>query len=527
MDSRTQARHLWRVAADWWRTLRPTRKRLWVALCIHLVAFGVLYLAMVGLVERAASKAGARTARFELDEAVRQMPVQWMGSTPHRLGRILAAQEGMGLRLYRADGSPLTPGGPSAGPVEPSDPAELARVRRFLAGAEPAESRVVSEGERRWVRATVRLTAGPRCAPCHELGTTLAAATLHIDFTSALAAIQDRLRGRMALLLGVWLVALGLVTVVVQRNVTKAGVRLRADLASGDADPESGSRALSLDPVTDEVHRNLREVLRNQRERESQLVTRLAHVDQLACVGQLAAGLAHEIKNPLAGIQGVLEVLREESDSEPTRHLYGEMLEELRRVDTILRRLLESARPAPPRLARIDLVRLLSETADLLRPALQRRRVELRVETPQGSPEASLDAAQMRQVLVNLVHNAAEAMPESGGHVVVRAGSVGDEGTLAITVEDDGCGIPADKLDQVFEPFFTTKFTGTGLGLAIAKSLVEQHGGRLEVTSEEERGTSFAILLPQRPTSTAAAEPEAGSSCALAPASGGEAGPWR
>ncbi len=512
---------MWRGAADWWRRSRPTRARLWIALCIHLVAFGILYLAMFGLVERAASKAGARTARFELDEAVRQMPVQWMGSTPHSLSRVLAAQAGRGMRLYRPDGTPLGAAG------RPADPTEAARVREFLAGTEPSESRVVSEDGRQWVRATVRLSAGPRCAPCHELGTTLGAATLHIDFTAALAAIRDRLRGRMALLLGVWVVALGLVTLVVQRNVAKAGVRLRADLASADSDPETSSGALSLDPVTDEVHRNLRELLRSQRERESLLVTRLAHVDQLACVGQLAAGLAHEIKNPLAGIQGVLEVLREESDSEPTRHLYGEMLEELGRVDGILRRLLESARPAPPRLARTDLAHLLAEIAGLLRPALQRRQVELRIETSERLPEASLDAAQMRQVLVNLVHNAAEAMPESGGHVVVRAGRVDDEGTLAITVEDDGSGISPENLDQVFEPFFTTKFTGTGLGLAIAKSLVEQHGGRLEVSSEVGRGTSFVILLPQRAAKEAAvAEGEPAAEEACAPAAGGEATAW-
>ncbi len=491
MDSRAQVRSVWRSGVRWWRGLPPARARLCAVLCIHLVAFGVLYLAMLGLIERAASKASATAARFQLDEAVQQMPLQEVGTTPHALAHVLASQRGMGLRLYGADGTPLGASGPSAGP------AEGARVERFLAGNEPSEAWVVNDGGQRWVRAMVRITAGRRCTACHALGSTLGAATLRINYTASLVATQDRLRGRMALLLGGWVVALGLVTTVVQRNVAKAGVRLRADLASADDGRDASPPALSLDPVTAEVHRTLREALRAQRERESQLVTRLAHVDQLACVGQLAAGLAHEIKNPLAGIQGVLEVLRDESLVEPTKHLYVEMLEELKRVDGILRRLLESARPAPPRLARTDLARLLDETADLLRPALQRRGVELRVETSERLTEAKLDAAQMRQVLVNLVHNAGEAMPESGGHVVVRAGRVDDEGTVAITVEDDGSGIAPENLDQVFVPFFTTKFTGTGLGLAIAKSLVEQHGGRLELSSEVGRGTSFVILLPQ------------------------------
>jgi len=517
-----KVRSLWRAGAKWWRVLPPARVRLWVVLCIHLVAFGVLYLAMAGLIERAASKASVTAARFQLDEAVRQMPLERMGTTPHALTRVLASQRGMGLWLYRADGTPLGSSGPLAGP------AEVARVEQFLAGKEPSEARVENDGGQRWVHAIARITADQRCTPCHTLGATLGAATVRIDFTASLAAIQDRLRGRMALLLGGWVLALGLVTMVVQRNVAKVGVQLRADLASDDAGRDASPPALSLDPVTAEVHRNLRKVVREQRERESQLVTRLAHVDKLACVGQLAAGLAHEIKNPLAGIQGVLEVLRDETPGGPTKHLYGEMLDELGRVDGILRRLLESARPAPPRLARTDLARLLAETADLLRPALQRRRIELRVETSERLSEATLDASQMRQVLVNLVHNAGEAMPESGGHVVVRAGRVDDEGTVAITVEDDGNGIAPEILSQVFEPFFTTKFTGTGLGLAIAKSLVEQHGGRLELSSEVGRGTSFVILLPQCAGQVAdQAEEESDAEQASTAAGGGEARPWR
>lgn len=514
------ARSLWRVASAWWRGFRPNRARFWAVLAIHLAAFGFLYLVMFGLVERAVSAAGATAARSQLEEAVRQLPIERSGATPHRLTGALASQRQPGLRLYRTDGSPVGADGLSA------DPAEEARVSRFLAGHDASNSWVVSDGSRRWVHALVRITAGPRCTPCHQLGETLGAATLRVDFTAPLAAIEDRLRGNMALLLGGWVVALGLVTLVVQRNVTQAGARLRADLASADSGRETSPPDLPLDPVTAEVHRKLREVLRHQRQRESQIVTRLAHVDQLACVGQLAAGLAHEIKNPLAGIQGVLEVLRDEAGSESKRHLFGEMLEELGRVDGILRRLLESARPAPLRRTRVDLVRLLSETADLLRPALERRRIELRVVTAGRPAEASLDAAKMRQVLVNLVHNAAEAMPESGGHVILSADGVDREGTVALAVEDDGSGIAPQNVGQVFEPFFTTKFSGTGLGLAIAKSLVEQHGGRIEVSSEMGRGTCFLILLPQNiaEAAVAAGTPvEAGSS---APA-GREVGAWR
>ncbi|HSM15086.1 MAG TPA: ATP-binding protein, partial [Thermoanaerobaculia bacterium] len=207
----------------------------------------------------------------------------------------------------------------------------------------------------------------------------------------------------------------------------------------------------------------------------------------------------HEIKNPLAGIQGALELLREEAPEEETSRLYGEMLDELKRVHGILQRLLESARPAPLQLAGSDLGRLLAETARLLRPSLRRNQVELTTETADDLPEVELDAAKIRQVLVNLIQNAAEAMSPEGGRIAVRASGFAAENAIVIAVEDDGPGIAAESLARLFEPFFTTKFAGTGLGLSISKSLTEQHGGRIEVSSEPGRGTTFLLVLPVRP----------------------------
>jgi signal transduction histidine kinase len=132
-----------------------------------------------------------------------------------------------------------------------------------------------------------------------------------------------------------------------------------------------------------------------------------------------------------------------------------------------------------------------------------------------------VDPGKLRQVLVNLIQNAAEAMPETGGHVVVRAtafpGQLTTEGSLVVAVEDDGPGIAADHLDRLFEPFFTTKFSGTGLGLAISKSIVEQHGGRIEVTSQPGRGTTFLLFLHQHaPAALAASDTAAATEAAAA-----------
>jgi two-component system, sporulation sensor kinase E len=173
------------------------------------------------------------------------------------------------------------------------------------------------------------------------------------------------------------------------------------------------------------------------------------------------------------------------------------MLDELKRVNGILQQLLESGRPAPLRTVPTDLGKLLADTAELMGPSLRRHRVELKIEIAEGLPEARLDAAKIRQVLVNLIQNAAEAM-KSGGHVSVRASRFPEGGGVVIAVVDDGPGMTESVRERIFQPFFTTKFTGTGLGLAITRSLVEQHGGRIDVDSELGRGTTFFVMLPDR-----------------------------
>ena len=501
------------------RVLPASRVRFWGLLVpIHLGAFAALYFGTFALLERAYTQAASTAARFQLDEAVRDMPLlspAEMTATgaknPHTFAGTLAANHPIGLRLYRRDGTPLGSQNLSI------DRAEQERVRQFLAD-ESARSETWIETDaqsRQWVRGLVRLNAGVSCSRCHEAGSTRGAAAMRLDFTEPLREIRTLMRWRIGWLLGAWLALIAGVAIFVQWTVRRSSARLEEELRAASAG-EAGalgphSSALPLDPVTAEVHRGLRELLSRQRQREADVAVRLAHVDQLASLGQLAAGLAHEIKNPLAGIQGALEVLRDDSGDADTVRIYEEMLAELKRVNVILHRLLESGRPAPLRLARTDLGKLLGETSELLRPSLRRQRVELVTEAAAGLPALELDPAKIRQVLVNLIQNAAEAMQETGGRITVRASGFPAEAAVVVAVEDNGPGIPAEQLASVFEPFFTTKFTGTGLGLAISKSLVEQHGGRIEVTSQPGKGTSFLIILP-------AGHPEAVRAAAVGPA---------
>jgi two-component system sensor histidine kinase PilS (NtrC family) len=226
--------------------------------------------------------------------------------------------------------------------------------------------------------------------------------------------------------------------------------------------------------------------------------------DRLAAIGRLAAGLAHEIRNPIGSIRGSVEVLRGSLDPQgDDRRLMDIVLRESDRLDAIIRDFLQFSRP--PHLVRVptDLTAMLDEILLMLSnqggaQGADAPRVQIRRDMADGAAKADVDPAQMRQALWNLCLNAVEAMPQGGElRVGVRTvASDSDRPLTEVTVEDTGVGITAAELTQVFEPFFTTKPQGTGLGLAIAHRIVEDHGGEIRVQSEPWRGSRFTILLP-------------------------------
>jgi signal transduction histidine kinase len=226
--------------------------------------------------------------------------------------------------------------------------------------------------------------------------------------------------------------------------------------------------------------------------------------DRLAAIGRLAAGLAHEIRNPIGSIRGSVEVLGGSLNPQgDDRRLMDIVLRESDRLDAIIRDFLQFSRP--PHLVRVttDLTAMLDEILLMLanQGGIQGpdgARVRFRRDPTEPTVKADVDPAQMRQALWNLCLNAVEAMPQ-GGELRVGARTVtGGSGRtlMEITVEDTGVGITAAELTQVFEPFFTTKPQGTGLGLAIAHRIVEDHGGEIQVQSEPWRGSRFTISLP-------------------------------
>jgi two-component system sensor histidine kinase AtoS len=235
-----------------------------------------------------------------------------------------------------------------------------------------------------------------------------------------------------------------------------------------------------------------------ERRRTEEMLKRAEH---FKTTGELAAGLAHEIKNPLAGIKLTMETLAAESYMlQEDRSILFKVIDEIKRIDGLIKGLLNFARPPRPHFMETDVNSILDGAAQLvMQNRTQRegvsRSIDLVKEFDPALPEIIADPMQLRQVFMNILMNAVDAIPLYGSMVLRTAF---DETVCAVTVSiaDSGKGIDAEVLDKIFQPFFTTKTGGTGLGLAISKRLIEELGGRISIESSVGRGTTFTITLP-------------------------------
>ena len=253
-------------------------------------------------------------------------------------------------------------------------------------------------------------------------------------------------------------------------------------------------------PLQDEEHEGQRVlVLQDVTERVA-LEGALKEKDRLAALGVLAAGVAHEVNTPLTGISSYAQLLLAETAADdPRRDLLEKVEKQTFRASRIVSNLLEFARKPGRERESVDLGVVLGETADLLRQRMDKRAVRLKWEPPQERIEVLGSPGELQQVFTNLMLNAIDALaPVGGGILTVRLRR--SDGRALVEVEDDGPGIPADRLQTIFEPFFTTKRGqgGTGLGLSISHTIVEQHAGRIAVENLE-RGCRFSVVLPLAP----------------------------
>jgi signal transduction histidine kinase len=212
----------------------------------------------------------------------------------------------------------------------------------------------------------------------------------------------------------------------------------------------------------------------------------------------LAAGVAHEVRNPLNSVQINLSILEQElSELLPDRQAHAfavlaKIAGEIKRLDDFVAEFLRFARPPRLNVERLPVRPLLADLAAFMTPECSQKGVALDLDL--AGPEAAwVDGFQLKQAVLNLLLNALQATP-AGGHVVVRTG--GDKRHLLVSVRDDGEGMSPETATKAFTPFFTTREEGTGLGLSLVRRIVEQHGGSIEVTSAESQGTTVTMVFP-------------------------------
>ncbi|WP_246943923.1 PAS domain S-box protein [Bacillus pinisoli] len=224
---------------------------------------------------------------------------------------------------------------------------------------------------------------------------------------------------------------------------------------------------------------------------------RLRKSDTLNVVGELAAGIAHEIRNPMTALKGFIQLLQGSEMQEDYAMYFEVITAELMRIETIITEFLILAKPQAVNYQQRDLIKIVSDTIDLLTPQAALENIQLEFTSLNEIPEIYCEPNQLKQVFINILKNGIEVM--SNGGVISVTTSLEENQMVKISFKDQGTGIPKDKLKRLGEPFYTTKERGTGLGLMVSYKIIAEHNGKIEVESEEGQGTVFHIFLPIHP----------------------------
>jgi len=229
---------------------------------------------------------------------------------------------------------------------------------------------------------------------------------------------------------------------------------------------------------------------------QKQLEEKVVKAEKFAVIGELAAGIAHEVRNPLTSIKGFLQLFKAKIDNNDQLQQYIKiMLDEIERINHIITEFLLLARPTVPIMRQTNIHDVLEEIILLSEGEFNKKHINLERNYDPDCPDVTVDSEQIKQVFLNLVINAIAAMP-NGGTLTVSTVSDKFEKTVKLYFTDTGEGIDPADIDLIFDPFFTTKEEGTGLGLTVSYKIIENHGGRMEVTSNRGEGATFIVSLP-------------------------------
>jgi len=321
-----------------------------------------------------------------------------------------------------------------------------------------------------------------------------------ILFTLATVSLRDPDRHAVLIVAGAGAVAICAVSMfmlayLVQRPMVELQEKI-GQVSDGNLDV-SVSFSRRNDEIGD-LGRKFNHIMQQLRESREEIErlhrTQMSRAEHLATLGELATGLAHEIRNPLAGIAGVIEIVsRDLPPTSPARAVIKDVRLEIAQINRIVTDLLETARPHPPQIRLSNLNTTVEHAVMLARQQVLSKPIKIELRKAPDLPEVEHDSDQIHQVLLNLLLNAVQAVT-GAGNVNVEIGS--QDAYAIVAVSDTGRGISPQHFSNIFRPFYSTKGNGTGLGLSLARRIVEEHHGRIDVHSVVGKGSKFTVLLP-------------------------------
>jgi signal transduction histidine kinase len=339
------------------------------------------------------------------------------------------------------------------------------------------------------------------CQACH-MGDEEVMSTLNVSMPldKTIKKIQ-RMKGKTTIYFVFTLIVLSallaLMTTYLVKRPIKEIVNIMREVEGGDFNARFiTNRKDEIGLLGTSLNSMLSELCKMRQELETYHIEAMQKVEKMATIGELAAAIAHEIKNPLAGISGAIQVFAEDFEPEdPRREIIMEVQNEIERLDKAVRNLITFAKPPEPSFIRTPIDELIDRTMRLIKTQAKKQGIDVNIVSLEEKAEVYIDPDQIQQVFLNIMLNAIHSMP-AGGSLTVTTLVRPEEGEVEVSISDTGSGISEENLQNVFKPFFTTKHTGTGLGLAISKNIIEKHKGRLVAESKVASGSHFRIILP-------------------------------
>jgi signal transduction histidine kinase len=378
-------------------------------------------------------------------------------------------------------------------------PAKDRETVRALVASRTQRQTVLSEGQRT-IRSFMLVENGPACYSCHDPGRRInGVLEIVLDYREASDLVwKSQWKAVIPAVL-----SLGLLIFVLLRLFERLINRPISLLKDHMKKVQDGDLTVRLEPrkndeigsLTASFNVMVEKLKAANREIESLYNQRIDRAEHLAAFGELAAGLAHEVKNPLSGIKGALEIISQNmAASDPQKEIFQEMLVQIDKTISVIQDFLSYARPKPPRFSRTDPRLFIEDAIRLAKTQLGGKDITFHYHPKDRDVRVCLDADRLQEVILNLLLNSIAAIEERG-NVLIILRVVPDRG-LYIFIADDGRGIKTAQLAQIFHPFFSTRKDGTGLGLSICKKIIDAHRGLISVRSREGRGTTFVIRLP-------------------------------